>query len=494
MNKWPGKLREFIRQSSVVFVHETRVLLADRTLWLTSALLIGLLGYALYNGVAATQAREALSASILKKQADQQRDNINLLARIMAGKARPEPFSNPADPASVGSSMGGRYAVLPATVLSPFAIGQSDMFSHYYQVTYRSKLNFIYDTEIENPWNLLSGHFDLAFVLIYLLPLIIFALSYNLLSSEREQGTLRMLLSQPLGLPTLVLAKLAVRAIALIGLALAIPILALLLTESVTLNATALTALFCWATLVTLYGLFWFGLASSVNALGRSSASNALMLIGSWVLLVLVMPVLLNLFVGTVSPAPSRTELATRARLITIDSLNKYNKLLSTDYRYTQEPDVLMPKNGKIEVPPRRQGAYLMQRDMDAQIQPELDKFDAQLAAQQVLVDRYSLLSPAIVAHEGMSSLAGNGSRRYLEFQRQVGDFHQSWKQYFEPRMLEGTAITEADFKQMPSFSWNESTLDSLLSETLIRLIQLLGLTAALALFTAWRVRRYAIV
>ncbi len=477
-----------------VFKHEGKVLFADRTLWLVGGLLSALLAYALVNGMQHTQARTDAASVVLKRQADQQVSNLDLLNRMMAGKATPEPFANPADPASVGSGMGGRYAVLPTTVLAPVAVGQSDMFSHYYQVTYRSKLNFMYDSEIENPWNLLSGHFDLAFVVVYLLPLLIFALSYNLLSAEREQGTLRMLLSQPLGLPVLVTAKLAVRATAVIGIAVMLPLLILTLHRPEVRQMAALPLLLTWSSLVASYALFWFVLCAAVNAIGRSSAANALMLIGGWVVLVLVVPVLLNLVVGLVSPAPSRTELATSTRLITIEGLNRYNKLLSTDYRYIDKPEVLIPKNGKIEVPPRRQGAYMLQRDVDKAIQPVLDQFDAQLAEQQALVERFGFLSPAIVAHEGMAALAGNGSRRYLEFQSQVSNFHALWKQFFEPRMLTGTAIVEADFERMPRFEWQEAPASDLRADSLLRLVQLLALTLLLAGSTAWRLRRYPVV
>src|SRR3546814_8041051 len=88
-------------------------------------------------------------------------------------------------------------------------------------------------------WKLLSGQFDLAFVLVYMFPLFIFAISFNMLSVERDQGTLRMLLSQPLKLPHLVLAKTLVRAGFIIGLAVLVPMLALLITRYSVLDGAA---------------------------------------------------------------------------------------------------------------------------------------------------------------------------------------------------------------------------------------------------------------
>lgn len=223
------------------------------------------------------------------------------------------------------------------------ALGQADLLPSYYRVTYGSRVNFMFDGEIENPWNLLSGRFDLAFVITYLLPLLILASSYNLLSAEREHGTLRLLLSQPLSVRTLVLGKVVTRVCALLGTLVVVPVLVLLLTRPETRGGD-LASLGMWAMLVGAYGLFWLGLAVAVNAYGRSSAANALVLVGAWVLFVLVVPMLLNLGVGIVRSAPSRTELATRTRLMTIDGLNRYNALLGTDYRYTQQPAALLTR------------------------------------------------------------------------------------------------------------------------------------------------------
>ena len=59
------------------------------------------------------------------------------------------------------------------------------------------------NNELENPVNLMTGAFDIAFVVIFLLPIFILAISYDLLSSERERGTLAMILAHPISLKEL---------------------------------------------------------------------------------------------------------------------------------------------------------------------------------------------------------------------------------------------------------------------------------------------------
>jgi ABC-2 type transport system permease protein len=104
-----------------------------------------------------------------------------------------------------------------------------DRQDRYYRITYLSKVQFMYDTEIENTWNLLSGHFDFAFVIVFVLPLLVTTLGYNLLSAEREHGTLRMLCSQPLSIAMLMTGKVVVRMLALLAIVIPAPLVVLLL-------------------------------------------------------------------------------------------------------------------------------------------------------------------------------------------------------------------------------------------------------------------------
>jgi ABC-2 type transport system permease protein len=239
--------------------------------------------------------------------------------------------------------------------------------------------------------------------------------------------------------------------------------------------------------LVIAYGLFWFALSALVNSLRRASATNALLLIGTWVLLVLVVPVVLNLAVSSAHPAPSRTDLATQTRLVTIDGLKRYKYLFSTDYDYVDRPDTLLPKNGRLEVAPRLRAFYQMEAFVDQELSAVLSRFDRQLAAQQVLVDRFSFISPAIVANEGMASLAGNGTRRYERFKQQVTGYHEAWRAYFVPRVRNGVAIVEADFERFPRWSWQEESPAALRADALFKMAQLLAVAALLALLASWR-------
>lgn len=485
-------IRRFV-MLRLVFRHELRVLIADRSLALVCGLLVLMIGYGLFVGFKQAQLRERMVAEVLARQEAAEKSNKDLLDQVLAGRDAPLPFSSPANPAAMAGGLAGRYVVLPNASLAALAIGQSDMIPNYYAITYRSKVQFMYDTEVENPWNLLAGHLDLAFVIVFVLPLLIFAISYNLLSSEREQGTLRMLCSQPLAISTLLVGKVAARAVCLLSGAAVLPIAFLLIILPATRGLQELILLLSWGALVTAYGLFWFAVAVLVNTAKRSSSANALILTAIWTVLVLIAPIAINVVVSWLSPAPSRTELASRTRVVTAESLRRYENLYSADYRYTSNPDVLTVKDGHIEVPERMRAFFLAKKDVDERIEELLQLFDQQLAAQQQWVDRFAFLSPAIIVNEAMSSVAGNGSRRYLVFKRQVESFHNAWRRYFYPRILEGRAITPSDLTSLPRWTWIEEAPAETLKDAWWRTVLMLFLAFAFGAAAFVRARRYSV-
>jgi ABC-2 type transport system permease protein len=419
----------------VVARQELRMLMADRSLLFVAGLLAVLIGYGFYNGLAQTKARDAVVATVQRAEINSAKSQLERLQGIEAGTVKPGPFDNPANPATLGGSA-GRKAILHNIPLAPVAIGQSDMMANYYGIGMGSKVEFMYDSEIESPWNLLSGHFDLSFVIVFLLPLLIFALAFNLLSTERENGTERMLLSQPLGLVTLALGKLLPRAAVVLAVASLLPVLLLLGFREETRALDQVGALLGWTGIVLAYGVFWFALALAVNSLRLSSSANALILIASWTVLVLVIPVLLNLLVEQINPAPSRTQLSIQTRTIQAENLRRYDDLFSGDYRYIEEPESLQARNGRIEIPPRVMASFLARRDMDARVEKLLADFDDALVAQQSTVDGLSFVSPAIMTYEGLTRLAGTDSQRFMAFREDVSRFHDGWRKHFEPFIL----------------------------------------------------------
>lgn len=129
------------------------------------------------------------------------------------------------------------------------------------QVTTDSRDAVVGSTEIENPHRLLVGRFDLASVLIFFYPILILALSYNMLSAEQEQGTLALTLSQALSLATFASGKVLLRAIILVGTVVVCTLAALVIGGVDLAGPGDLPRLALWVAVVVACGAFWFGLA-----------------------------------------------------------------------------------------------------------------------------------------------------------------------------------------------------------------------------------------
>ena len=193
--------------------HEWRAQAADASLWLVVSVFAVAIGYGTFNGAGwvAFQGRAIDEAQPGGGRADETARTE--IVRITREKASVSAFANPRNPDAVGRTLGARYAVMPPTPLAALAVGQSDLLPYYFKVTTDAKETVLAAAELENPQRLLAGRFDLAFVLIYLYPLLILALTYNLLSAEKEQGPLVLALSQPVSLRTLLLGKVASRCV-----------------------------------------------------------------------------------------------------------------------------------------------------------------------------------------------------------------------------------------------------------------------------------------
>ena len=145
------------------------------------------------------------------------------------GSDKPLTSADPRSAIWMGQKGAASLAVLPPAPLAPLAVGQRDLHPQAIRVNTDVHLTSERETEtaMSAPTRLRTGAFDPAFLFVVLFPLVIIALSYELLSGERERGTLAMLLSQPVSQRALVLGKAGARAIALCGVTLLFAVLGL---------------------------------------------------------------------------------------------------------------------------------------------------------------------------------------------------------------------------------------------------------------------------
>ncbi len=454
--------------TSHLFHLELRLLTRERAAWVLLFHFAAALAYGIWNGSHLARRQSDISTALT-----QDSEHFQTQLRDVLGKQA-------IDPKAVAGR--GTTAVLPPAPLPLLATGQSDL-SPGHETVVLWKLAAPADTrsELENPSHLMAGRFDLAFVLVWLYPLFLLALVYDLTAGDREAGTLRLALAQGITPWRWMAHRALARALPILTLA----GLATLAAGVLTSSGAVATRLALALAVVLAYGLFWLMLAMAVNAVARSAAGAATALGAAWVLLVLVAPTLLNLTVETLYPTPSRPELVAAGRKAAAEAEKRGGELLNSFYR--DHPEL---------APPGQQADFAaqhltVQSEVGRAVEPARLRFDTQLARQQTAVSRWRFLSPAIAAHEALTDLAGTGYWRHRAFREQVGGLQQAVSDFFTPRIHKREPITIDDLDNLPRFQFREEPAEVWMSRVAASLAGMLALVGALYAW-AWRSLRPA--
>lgn len=357
---------------------------------------------------------------------------------------------------------GSRQAVLPPATLAPLSIGQSDLLNGVARLNLLNRTQFwegrsYFYQDIENPLNLQVGGFDAAFVMVYLLPLLALALGFGIVSGDRDQGILPLVLSQTASLSRLALARAGARLVLLWAASALALVTGLVLAGVAVAKSPAELGMVLF--LLFAYLAFWMSVSLWVNSWGRSAAYNASALAGVWLALVLVLPSVMGTLLETLAPPPSRVNLTIAARDVGNEINAGGDKLLEKFY--------LEPGH---DVPDFKQffnKYFAVQRLTDRQLNTLVDAHDDELRRRQILQRRLSFLSPALVLQEGLNDIAGTGVARHNRFTDQALAYQARMKEILEPRIFNQQLVTVSDLDALPAFEFREESAGSICKRVL---------------------------
>lgn len=451
-----------------VFKLEWQLLRRDpAVVWVLGIFAIFLILASLAGGrdVARLETGLATSQNEVSNRLDAHRRN---LVELEAGNS-PIRSKDPRNVSWMGQEGAAQLATLPPGPLSFIAVGARDLSPQALRMT--SRVHLIQERETETPMvgpsRLRTGAFDPAFVFVVLYPLAVIALSYQLLSGERERGTLAMLLSQPLSQKALVGGKAAARLVALCGVTLVFAVLGLLAAGVDVGGPAAFTHILLYTAVLVAWGALWFAAAVWVNARGTSSTHNALVLVGAWLVLVVVIPGLLQVGVDTFYPAPSKIELLHEAR----ESTQK----IEGDLNALEGRHDINPKMGKTA-----KSIDAIQEKLAERAAPVLEAVSQRRRERAELVDKLRFLSPAIVVQLALEDVAGTGHRRYQRFEVQSEAYHTQYRAFFSERLERDGPLESRDLKALPSFTFVEEGVSALISRVVTNVAILLALALLL--------------
>ncbi len=331
----------------------------------------------------------------------------------------------------------------PPSRLSGLASGRTAVETADLRIRLLALEGQLYEPETLNPRLAAAGRLDLAFVLIALLPLFIIAITYSLVSGERERGTWRLAqLFAPSG--RLIAAKTAARVLLVGGL-----------VASLTGIGAALTGLdgdgrAGWAAaLLALHTAFWFALCLGVATGRRSSTANAMALVGVWVAVTFLAPAVLSLVNAILHPVPEALELTVRQRQGYHEAwdLPRQETMDSFFEDYPEWSDWIVPED-------RFSWAwyYAMNHRGDQAARDASRAYRDILKQRDAWARRWSLLAPPLATRIALDRLASVDLAAQLAYQEAVRRFHERLKIHFQPTLFADATNSQVDWSRVPAF------------------------------------------
>ncbi|MAF84151.1 MAG: ABC transporter permease subunit [Gammaproteobacteria bacterium] len=486
----------------LIISHETRQIMRTGALWSILILLIGAIIFASWSGGRSIERQvEGAEAAVTFENGlrdHMRKDTEKYAAQVEAeggeykfATVRHAPGSGPPQGTNAGAvgAETSKYVTLPPTGLAALSVGQSDIQLNYLPISLATTLDVTKNLELENPVNLATGSFDIAFVVIFLLPIFILAMSYDLLSSEKERGTLAMILAHPISVRELMASKIISRAAVMLAVVLGFGLIALITVGTGLGTADTWMRFALWILATLLYLAFWFALAVLVNVYGKNSASNGTVLAGIWLILVVITPQLVSMLATTIYPTPSRMELTIAAREAQTEAEKNFMSKLD-EYYYDHLEFV---PEGDEKAMDFLTLAQANNNSIEKAVRPLYDNFQNQLNKQEALVQRFQYLSPAIMMQLALNEVSGTSADRYEYFLSQVYVFHEEWKEYFSTKFLQRYPLKPADYGSFPEFHYQEQPFGLVIARLVPSLLGMLILFLGVMLVPFLALRNYQV-
>jgi ABC-2 type transport system permease protein len=534
--------RKKLASLSTIMRYEWRILKADRVAQFVVLLFMVIVACGLINGFA-TNAKQQSKASGGKTEQtvlyEKTKQEIVQVERSLNEKGQSLEVlrSNALSPSSVYNKLAPFEATLPFRFGSILAAGQtlcrpqtfatkvgSRYVPFYPTVGTRSLGSFFPEGSPSNPLLLLLRHLDLGFITLYIYPLIILVLGFNLIAADRESGVLALLLAQGVPMRTIVLGKVFVRALLVMSIGVILPIvvasLIALLLRDYSASSIALTAAL-WILTATLYGSFWFALIVLINAASRNAAANGLIAVVCWIGLVFLTPALTNLAVQFLIPPASSFEFVTTERKASLELNSRIdaaglalNQTIRAKYPitpgdeasqarydagYFYEPTNL-PTNSEllsefVRTRPEWKSAVsadqlnralieIKKSMMEQRLSSLLEYSNRQRERQKYLSNILRFASPTVLTHTAFDDIAGTGNSRNECFLAQLDAYIRGRENFFNTKILNHETFTAGDFNSLRPFDYNEEPWLQTLKRILVPLLALSILSIVLALFS----------
>ncbi|HEX5657133.1 MAG TPA: DUF3526 domain-containing protein [Polyangiales bacterium] len=324
---------------------------------------------------------------------------------------------------------------------TPLATGLRDVHPFSQHLRLLSLTPQMYGSELGSPLRQLTGSFDYAFVVTFLLPMLVIALCFDVASADETLGTTALVRSQATPYRQLIALRLTLRA----GLALSAAWIAFAIAvwlAGLPLDVRALG----WLGVLALYVAFWAGLCGAVAALGRGSQWSALVLLGGWMALCIVLPAIAN---GWIDGARTQGGIA-----LTLRQRELLNAGWDKPKAVTMAPFLRhRPEWASTPIPEHEFSwawYYAMQEVADLAVEPELAAHRAEAERGELWTSRVASALPPLAVQRALTRLGATDLAARHAQQDSIAQHHERMKQFFYPAIFHARPVSELALADVP--------------------------------------------
>lgn len=344
---------------------------------------------------------------------------------------------------------GAAYATFHATWNPPdeltfLTMGQRDVMPWMLRVRALAIEGQIHESDDFNPELALSGRFDFAFVVAFLLPLFAILLLYDLVSAEREAGRLTLLTSTAGSAGRFWLLRIAVRVLSLLICCL-LPLWLLGFTVG-----TESGGLLAASAVVAGSLLLWSLLILVVAFRPWSSPAIATSLTGLWLVLALLLPLAGKVAVDGLVPGIDGAEIA----LLQRETVNgawdlphevTMEKFVSSHPEWADKAAVDQPFHWKWYYAFQQIGDETA-ADLSLAYRDAIDNRDK-------LAGMVGLVSPPVAALRLLQQIAGSDVQSSLQYDARIRAYHSAIRRYYYPLLFNDVAFSHEALQGLPAFA-----------------------------------------
>jgi len=325
----------------------------------------------------------------------------------------------------------------------------------------------------DDPLPVMFPLIDLTFIITILLSLVALILTYDAVSGEKEEGTLKLMLANSLPRARILLAKVAGAVLTLVGpliVSVAAGMLVIVLHPRVDWTGADWAALALILAGAVVFSSVFALIGILVSSTHRSSASSIMTSLFVWTLLVLVVPNLSPYAASFLAPAPSRIKIARETARLTDVDRDDLGRRLMAEYRgpVLRDYPVLAERLTEAEVkrrvaedPEYRKAfeanraaverawaeANRIQREKADALNEDLARKEA---AQTGLARAISMISPLADLSYLATDLSSTGTRNQAHFNALAGLWGQAFYRDYQPKKIQ-----ELRAKDPTADAWN---------------------------------------